>query len=287
MGKIVSIIVPCFNHGHYLDQTLNSIITQTFQDWECIIVNDGSTDNTKEIANKWCETDNRFKYIKKQNGGLSSARNAGIKISEGEFILPVDADDIIHRDYLKKLLPILIKDESLAIVSCYSKFFEKKIDNIVHESKPKGSSIKDILFENSIIATSLFRKSCWEEVGGYDEQMKNGFEDWEFWVAITKLGHHFKIVEDFLFYYRRTKESMLSDTLKNYRIKNLEYVINKHKEIYREKFENTISYMFYLVNLYRDSETKYKYSKEYKLGKILCDPLIFFYKLFKVGDKSS
>lgn len=276
MNTLVSIIVPCFNQAHYLDESLVSVLNQSYTNWECIIVNDGSPDNTEEIANKWCKKDKRFKYLKKRNGGLSSARNAGIKISKGEFILPLDADDIIDKNYLIQLVPVLNEDDSLAIASCYSKFFVGTKENIVYESRPMGSTIKNILFENSLIATSLFKKSYWKEVGGYDEQMKQGFEDWEFWVAITKLGYKYKIVEEFLFYYRRTKESMLSDTLKNHRIWNLEYVINKHKDFYYGNYDNTIKYLFFLINLYRDSEVKLNNSMEYKIGKLCLKPLRFF-----------
>lgn len=276
MGKNVSIIVPCFNHGHFLDETLSSVLQQSYEDWECIIVNDGSTDNTEEIANKWCEKDSRFKYIKKQNGGLSNARNTGIKMANADFILPVDADDIIHRDYLKKLLPILVKDKSLAIVSCYSKFFKNDISNVIYEFKPSGNTVGNLLFENNLIATSLFRKSCWVEVGGYDEKMKNGFEDWEFWVAITKSGWKYKIVEEFLFYYRKAKKSMLIDTLENHRISNLEYVMEKHKEFYKNNYDNTIKYLFFLINLYRQNDLKNKKSLQYKLAKIISNPLSLF-----------
>ena len=72
---------------------MQSVLDQIFEAWECIIVNDGSPDDTEEVAQKWCAKDARFKYIKKPNGGLSSARNAGIAISRGDFILPLDADD--------------------------------------------------------------------------------------------------------------------------------------------------------------------------------------------------
>ena len=100
MNVLVSIIVPCYNQAHFLNESLDSVINQSYPNWECIIVNDGSPDNTEEIAKKWCKNDKRFQYLEKENGGLSSARNAGIKISKGEFILPLDADDILHELFL-------------------------------------------------------------------------------------------------------------------------------------------------------------------------------------------
>lgn len=80
MKSLVSIIVPCYNHAQYLDKTLTSVLNQTYRDWECIIVNDGSEDDTKIIAAKWCEKDNRFKYVDQENKGVSAARNNGIHL---------------------------------------------------------------------------------------------------------------------------------------------------------------------------------------------------------------
>ena len=281
MNKFVSIIIPCYKQAHFLNEALQSVLNQTYKNWECIIVNDGSPDDTEIIAKQWCEKDERFSYLFKKNGGLSSARNAGIKKSKGEYILPLDSDDIIDSEFLSKLVPYLNKNNSLAIVTCYSKFFTGKISNVVHELKPKGDTYRNFLFENSLIATSLYRKKCWDKVGGYDENMKNGFEDWEFWIAITKSGLKYKVVEEFLFYYRKSKKSMLIDTLQNHRLSNIEYVFEKHKDIYIKHFDNTKSYMFFLINLYRNSEMKIKSSLEYKIAKTISKPFRFFKKIFK------
>ena len=273
MGKLVSIIVPCYNQAHFLSEASQSVLKQTYTNWECIIVNDGSPDNTEQVAKAWCKKDKRFKYVYKENGGLSSARNAGIKISQGEFILPLDSDDILEKTFLEKTISELENDDSRAIVTCYSKFFIGSLENIVHELKPVGTTYHAMLFENSIIATSLYRKKCWEDVGGYDENMQHGFEDWEFWIAILKRNWTYKVVEEFLFFYRKAEKSMLIDTLQNYRISNMQYIFNKHKDIYKDNFENSMAYMFYLLNLYKNKNAKLEASKEYKLGKAILRPL--------------
>ena len=272
MNILVSIIVPCYNQSHFLNESLQSVLDQTYVDWECIIVNDGSLDNTESIAKQWCEKDNRFSYLYKENGGLSSARNAGITKSDGEYILPLDADDYIQKDYLSKLVPKLYQDDSLAIVSCYSEFFKKSLNNIIFELKPEGTTYHYLLYVNQLIATSLFRKICWEEVGGYDETMKKGFEDWEFWIAITKRGWKYKVIEEFLFYYRKSKKSMLVDTLNNHAESNKEYIYKKHREIYIKDFDNCITVLFYGLKTYRSSEQKIKKSLEYKIAKVICKP---------------
>ena len=95
---LISVIVPCYNQAQYLDECLQSVLDQTYTDWECIIVNDGSPDHTEEIAKKWVEKDTRFIYLFKENGGLSSARNAGIEIAKGEWIQFLDCDDILKKE---------------------------------------------------------------------------------------------------------------------------------------------------------------------------------------------
>lgn len=275
---VVSIVVPCYNHAQYLTEALQSVFDQTYEYWECIIVNDGSPDNTKEIAALWMSKDKRFKYIEKENGGLSSARNVGITGSIGEYILPLDADDCIHNEFLTKLIPELVQDNSLAIVSCYSKFFEKKKENVIYELKPNGNTINYLLYVNQLVATSLYRKKCWEDVGGYDENMKKGFEDWDLWISITKKGWYYKIVPDFLFYYRKSKQSMLVDTINNHAESVKEYLFKKHKELYIDDFDNCMSVLFYWLKTYRSGDMKIKNSIEYKIAKIIAKPFRFLQK---------
>ena len=124
MKKRVSIIVPCYNQAQYLDECLQSVLEQTYPHWECIIINDGSPDNTEKVAQEWVVKDTRFKYIYKENGGLSSARNAGIEIADGEFILPLDADDKISAHYLKLAVKEFEKDTYLKVVYCKAEKFE-------------------------------------------------------------------------------------------------------------------------------------------------------------------
>ena len=227
MNALVSIIVPCYNQAHFLKDSLQSVLDQTYSNWECIVVNDGSPDNVSEVVALWKNKDARFKYLEKENGGLSSARNFGIKHSKGNYILPLDADDILHHDYITRAVLELENDKSLAIVSCYSKFFIKKKENVIFQLKPIGDSCINLLYANQLIATSLYHKECWKEVGGYDENMKKGFEDWEFWISITKKGWKYKIIPEFLFYYRKAKKSMVVDTISNHDISIKEYIFKK------------------------------------------------------------
>jgi glycosyltransferase involved in cell wall biosynthesis len=280
MNTLVSIVVPCYKQAHFLNESLESVLNQSYSNWQCIIVDDGSPDDTDIVAKQWCERDGRFSYLRKENGGLSSARNAGIKVSESEYILALDADDYIHKEFLSTLVPELQKDDTLAVVSCYTKFFQNNLETIIGELKPDGTTYHYLLFVNQLIATSLYRKKCWEAVGGYDESMKNGFEDWEFWLSITKIGWNYKIIPEFLFFYRKSKQSMLVNTISNHAESVKEYIFKKHKDIYIGEFDNCMTVLFYWLKTHRSSEIKIKNSVEYKIGKWITKPFKIILKLF-------
>ncbi|WP_329805039.1 glycosyltransferase family 2 protein [Flavobacterium facile] len=280
MNPLISIIVPCYNHAKYLELSLQSVLSQTYTNWECIIVNDGSQDNTENISEKWCGFDSRFSYIYQENKGPSCARNKAIKESKGEFILPLDADDCISTDFLEKLVPELLNDASLGIVSCYTKFFTETIEKTFFDLKPMGTDWKYLLYTNQLIATSLFRKKCWEEVGGYDEIMRNGFEDWEFWIAITKTGWNYKIIPDFLFFYRKAKVSRQVNALKEYFESSREYIYKKHKELYIKDFDNCMTVLFFEINQQREGKLIIKNSIEYKIAKVITKPFRILSNIF-------
>jgi glycosyltransferase involved in cell wall biosynthesis len=270
---LVSVIVPCYQHAHFLDQSLKSVLDQTYNNWECIIVNDGSPDETNLVALKWTAKDERFKYLEQENKGLSGARNAGIEICEGEYILPLDADDILDKDYLKTIVPEILKQPEAAVISCYTKFFQGNTNTIVGELKPESGTVTSLLYQNQLVATSLFRKASWKQVGGYDETMKKGFEDWDFWISIVKLNKNYIVIQKYLFFYRKAKTSMLVDTIGNHFENNKEYIVKKHASLYIEDFDNFVSVMFYNIRTHRASEMRLKNNKFLKFSRILLKPI--------------
>ena len=118
---LISVIVPCYNQAQYLDECLQSVLDQTYTDWECIIVNDGSPDHTEEIAKKWVEKDTRFIYLSKENGGLSDARNVGIQASSGSYIALVDSDDLIAQSFIEELYEVKQQNNIIKISNDFSK----------------------------------------------------------------------------------------------------------------------------------------------------------------------
>lgn len=229
---LVSIIVPCFNQAQYLDESLQSVLDQTYTNWECIIVNDGSPDNTEEVAKIWLEKDKRFKYLFKENGGLSSARNFGITHAIGEFILPLDADDKISRDYVLLALQEFEKDTDLKVVYCKAEKFGDELGLLILEPY----SIQELAIKNMIFCTAMFRKEDWEMVGGYDINMIYGLEDWEFWIAILKNGGGVKCLDEVCFYYRIKANSMLKRLNNEMNTYSLEYMSVKHADFFVAQF---------------------------------------------------
>lgn len=231
----VSIIVPCYNQASYLDEALESVRLQTYQDLECIIVNDGSTDHTEKVGMSWKNKDSRFKYYFKENGGLSQSRNFGIEKASGEFILPLDADDLISSNYIEDCLKVLTK-ENATLVYGKVELFGKRTGLL----NRRTYSHHDLLNDNMIHCSGMYRKEAWKNAGGYDENLVSGLEDWEFWVHM--LGPNDKVIrlDSITFYYRTKDNSMITqmDKKKNNEVKA--YVFKKHASKYFQFYSELI-----------------------------------------------
>lgn len=206
-GK-VSIIVPCFNHGHYLKQTLESVARSTYPNVEVIVIDDGSTsEETKSEIEKLrgMEIKGReVRFIRQLNQGLPATRNNGIQMTDGEYILALDADDMIEPTYLEKSIWVLTRYPNVSIV--YPSFQHFGIQNDIWSSRPYDFSA--LLHDNYMAAGSVYRRTVWEGIGGYDEQMKS-YEDWDFWIRAGARGYHGYWLPEPLFYYRKAESSML------------------------------------------------------------------------------
>ena len=246
----VSLIVPCYKQAEFLDECLDSVIAQTYTNWECIVVDDGSPDNTQEIMQFWLKKDERFKYIKKQNGGLASARNSGIHASNGLFILPLDADDKISENYIELAVNAILESDNRKLI--YGRAFKFGYEN--EEWKLETYSFEKMKFNNMIYCTSLFKKSDWVKIGGYDESGLRGWEDWDFWLSLLKNGGEVIYLHDIIFYYRIKEESMIKSLVKDEEmmLQKRAYLFDKHREIYT-KLSN---YQLYL-NTNENSLNKY------------------------------
>ena len=198
----VSVIIPCYNGGAHLPGALESLKAQTFQDFEVIVVDDGSDDaETLRILEK---TSDGVRVMRQENKGLPAARNAGMAEATGELLLPLDCDDRLEPEFLEKTVAALDANPQAAFAFSHLRMSGDK----------QGVLAKDYnfftqLFLNQIPYCLLMRRRVWETVGGYDETMDKGYEDWEFNIRMGAGGFHGVGVAEPLFVYAVSATGML------------------------------------------------------------------------------
>lgn len=214
MNPLVSIIIPCYNQGRFLNKTLESVLNQTYSNWECIVVNDGSLDHTEIIANNWVGKDSRFKYLYKENGGLSSARNTGLETATGDFIQFLDADDSLESSKLELSLNAVQLDiENNIIISNFRMFDNDPAQSSIPYCKLSADlfSLDKLLYEweNGFtipIHCGFFEVSLFRDFR-FPEELK-AKEDWIMWISIYKNNSNTFFIDKPLALYRRNPKGM-------------------------------------------------------------------------------
>ncbi|HSV76141.1 MAG TPA: glycosyltransferase family A protein [Bacteroidales bacterium] len=231
----VSVIIPAYNASRYISDTIKSVVASNYTNWECIIVDDGSTDNTLEVAKMHTRLDQRFILLDQPNSGPSVARNYAISKSTGKYILPLDADDLISPDYMRLTVEVLENHPEVKVVYSnahkfgYRKGFWKLPDY----------SLKELLKENMIFCSALYRRSDYDKTRGYDPLLRTGREDWDFWLELLKPGGEVQKLPGVHFYYRTHKKSRDKDA--NQKLAGIrKHIYNNHRELYAYFFENPI-----------------------------------------------
>jgi glycosyltransferase involved in cell wall biosynthesis len=187
----LSVVIPCYNHGGYVEEAVQSILEQTIQDFEIIIVNDGSTDeDTISILNSLQLPKTRLIHLP-ENRGLPAARNAGIREAKGKYICCLDADDKLHPTYLEKATGMMESNNGISFVGSWTQVFGS--ESRVWYARPFDPA--EILYANQFNSLAVFRRSG------------EGFEDWEFWVRLTGLGYRGHQIPEKLIYVRRMGHS--------------------------------------------------------------------------------
>ncbi len=273
----VSVVIPCYNDKDYIEETLDAVLNQSFQDFDVIIVDDGSNKETKDVLKKINHPN--VSILEQKNRGLSNARNNGFKKALGIYVLTIDSDDTLDTSFLEKAVKILDEKENVSAVSSYCNIFEGNY-KLISKHLPKGGGLSDFLFDNNSTSFALIRKSSWKKIGGYDEKMINGFEDWEFWISMTKQGDYVHMIEEFLFNYRQKSISMSKESKKNHREKNLAYIYKKHCDIYANHFTDVVDFLSELAARNKRNEIKYKTSIDFKIGKIILFPFRTLKRMF-------
>ncbi|KAM3094097.1 glycosyltransferase family 2 protein [Phormidesmis sp. 146-35] len=216
---LVSVIVPAYNAAAFIERTLTSILTQTYQNLEVIVVDDGSQDSTAEIVDRLSKTDERILLVKQQNAGVAAARNRAIQLAKGELIAPIDADDLWYPHNLEKQVQCLLASpKSVGLVYSWSIDIDEQDQQTggFHAAKIEGNVFQTLLCHNFLgnASATLIKAGCFEKVGGYNCQLKaqnaQGCEDWDLYLRIAE-GYEFRAVPEFLVGYRKIRQSMSCD----------------------------------------------------------------------------
>lgn len=230
--------MPCYNHGAFIEEAVDSVLHQSYPNIELIIVDDASTnEDVREKINAIQKKDRRIKAIfLGKNSGPSVARNRGIQAAEGIYILPLDADDRIASSYIEQAVHTIESVPEAGVVYCEAEFF----GTVQGKWGIPAYSFPEILFSNMVFCSGLYRRSDWERYGGYNENMRDGLEDWDFWLNFTADQKDFIRIPEILFFYRQRERKLTRsgsvDREKSIRL--LSTIFHNHNELYSAKIHH-------------------------------------------------
>lgn len=230
-GK-VSVIMPCYNDGAYIEESAVSVFRQTYAPVELIVVDDGSNDPRTLQALERLKDQVRCRVLRTDHLGVVPARNKGIAQADGEFILPLDSDDLIDATYIEKAVRIMRADPSVGVVYCLADLFGEE-----HGPWPLPQySLKEMLKENIVFVSSVFYKADWERTGGFKSNMTYGLEDYDFWIGLLEIGRQIVQIPEVLFHYRIKKRSRTTVLMENAEHLKAMYVqvYQNHPQFYKK-----------------------------------------------------
>jgi glycosyltransferase involved in cell wall biosynthesis len=282
---LVSVIIPAYNAEVHIRRTVSSVLNQTYRNIEILVVDDGSDDSTAEIVGSMARRDKRIQLLKQSNLGVAAARNLAIKKSRGEFIAPLDADDIWYCRKLEKQVDTFVKaDPQVGLVYCWCVVVNEDDKVLGHASKgeAEGAVLKALFFSNFLGNGSvpLIRRDCFEKIGLYSSRLKEqgaqGCEDWDIYLRIAE-KYRYGVVREYLVGYRHVRDSMS----KNYGglIRSYELMVDgfkkKHPEIPEKihRWSKSFLFLYYAGISYESGD--FRIALRYALSALLLDPTTF------------
>lgn len=267
MLKPLSIIIPCYNDAALIEQAVDSAFNQTYSNKEIIVIDDGSNEETRNVLKSIAHKID--KLITQENRGQSAARNRGIDTAKGNYILALDSDDYFEPQFCERAIQVFQQNVKVRLMSCHAMLhFNDGTDRVFI---PSGGELDNFLFSNSALSV-MFKKEDWLKVGGYDEKMRSGWEDWEFYIRLMQLGGRCEVIPEILFNYRKRKNTTTSRA--NANKKELwSYILLKHKALYISNYEGLVD--FFLQRIEREEFEKVKNIQriDFRIGRTLLRPL--------------
>ena len=219
---LVSIIIPCYNHGRYLREAIESALAQTYRPIEVIVVDDGSSDNSAEIAAEY-----PVMLVTQDNQGVGAALNHGIRLAKGQYLARLDADDKLHASFVERCVRVLEGHPECAFVYTWAVLFGQRSG--VFYSRPYD--LRRLKLGNYIPATALMRTKAIKEVGGFDSDLP-WVEDWDLWLSFAERGLFGRLLPEPLIYYRQHKTSGRNAAAMELRHATVRRIMRKHPELF-------------------------------------------------------
>lgn len=259
-SPLISVIVPAYNAEAFIGQTLDSVLSQTYKNIEVLVVNDGSQDRTAEIVDSIAQKDHRVILLQQSNVGVAAARNLAIQNSCGEYIAPIDADDIWFPQKLEKQMQLMLKaDSCVGLVYAWSVYIDEKsliigtynAHDLLNVHSLEGEVYKALVYRNFIgnASAPLIRHACFKQVGDYNCNLKKkdaqGCEDWDLYLRIAE-SYQFRVVPEFLLGYRQVTGSMSENSTVMARSYNLILadIQQRHPEIHPAIYQWSSSFFY-------------------------------------------
>lgn len=229
----ISIVIPAYNQAEYLEDCIESCYNQTTSPHEIIVVNDGSTDNTQEVAERYMFKEfplisSPVRVINQTNKGLPSARNTGIMNATGDYILFLDSDDMLMENAIE-VITKAIQESKFDVIAPSFRAFGKVNQDVVLGA----FSLDDLKQANRLGYFSAFRRQILLEMGGYNPKMRWGYEDYDLWFEVFKRGYSIFVLQDTLVKYRTKENSMLSDAQQNHHDELMTQIRRNHPSLWQ------------------------------------------------------
>jgi glycosyltransferase involved in cell wall biosynthesis len=294
-ASLVSVIIPAYNAEAFIEQTLKSVLVQTYQNFEIIVADDGSHDRTAEIVRAIAQHDSRIYLVQQANGGIAAARNLAIHHARGMYIAPLDADDIWYPEKLEKQVQCMESAEpSVGLVYAWSNYIDQA-GNVLDQypvdrlGNPEGEVLAALIFANFLDNGSnpLIRRSCIDHVGSYNSQL-TACEDWDFYLRIAE-HYQFRVVPEYLIGYRQYLGSMATNSVRMEKFYHLVMteIQRRHPEIPAPIYSWAKSsfYNYLLGKSYISGD--YRSALDWLIKGVIADPILLtrpgIYQVLTIG----